>query len=184
MATRYLAARFQTVRVQAPNLKGMNLEDLSLNEAAKLCQVSPSTIRRNRERLRGLGAVTEPSGWHVTLEQLIAAGLTTKVRPQAPEEVPATPSKDAQVEALEAHIATLEAALARERVRADMAERRFDRLIEAGSGPASGQVSASEQLLPPAPQRQVEEGLGAVTGGSVATGPVEARGFWSRLFNR
>lgn len=161
----------------------MDLQDLSLNEAAKVCGVSPSTIRRNREELRALGAICEPSGWHVTLDQLIGAGLTTKVRATPTEGLPATPTKSAQVEALEAHIATLEVALARERVRADLAEQRFDRLLEGASGVASGQVSETPQAVPLEANEQVEDDSEDNPAPSIA--PVEdapRRSWWARLW--
>lgn len=113
----------------------MDMDALTLKEAAEVCKVSPATIRRRKEALREVGAICEPSGWRVSLQQLIAVGLTTRVRSgeaeQLPVEVTATGSSDTLVQALQAYIATLESDLARERIRADQAEARYDRLIEA-----------------------------------------------------
>ncbi len=147
----------------------MNNEVMSLAEAARVCKVSPSTVRRRRDDLRRVGAVCEPSGWKVTLDQLIAVGLTTRVRggdPGVPGgAVPSTvPSAtvEATLEALRSHVATLEASLERERVRADMAEARLDRFLEAPPqapqdppGPASNVVVGVSPTVPlEAPQKR------------------------------
>ena len=58
----------------------MDLQDLSLKEAAQVCGVSPQTVRRRRDRLEAVGGIVAADGWHLTLDQLIAVGLTTKVR--------------------------------------------------------------------------------------------------------
>lgn len=125
----------------------MNLDDLSLREAADLCNVSVATVRRRKAQLQAFGAVCDSSGWHVSLEQLIAVGLTTKVRAQPDEGVTDTSSNDALVQALKAHIATLEDQLARERIRADQAEMRLDRLL-----PASSSADTQEN-----PQKETSE---------------------------
>ncbi|MFI7278613.1 helix-turn-helix domain-containing protein [Streptomyces sp. NPDC049879] len=55
---------------------GMDRPRLTIREAADACGVSPSTIRRRRERGDLPGAVLDPArGWLVPVEDLLAAGL-------------------------------------------------------------------------------------------------------------
>lgn len=147
----------------------MDMDALTLKEAAEVCKVSTATIRRRKDALRQVGAVCEPSGWRVSLQQLIAVGLTTRVRSgeaeQLPVEVTATGSSDTLVQALQAHIATLESDLVRERIRADQAEARYDRLIEAP--PAS---AIPEPVVP------------VVAAPDPEPAPQPRQGFFQRLF--
>lgn len=97
------------------------MQDLSLKEAAELCGVSPQTIRRRKDRLEAVGGITAGTGWHLTLDQLIAVGLTTKVRGDRD-----TPSLQQRLDQAEAH--TREALLRVEALEAVLAAK--DQLIE------------------------------------------------------
>lgn len=149
----------------------MDLDDLSLKEAAKVCGVSPQTVRRRKERLEAVGADTSGSGWHVTLDQLIAVGLTTKVR--GDRETPSLQQRLDHAEAV-AREATqkvegLEALLAaKEQVIETQAQAL--RLLETARTPP-------EPTPPPAePEEPAPDN---------AEPPTEQkRGFWARLFGR
>lgn len=107
-------------------------QTFTLSQAAEVCGVSLSTIRRKRPELRKHGAIQSNKGWKIPASALIAAGLPLdKVNSPEPvndslNERSLTPR---EYDLLTAQIADLRAALERERLRADNAEARLDRLL-------------------------------------------------------
>ena len=144
----------------------MDLQDLSLKEAAKVCGVSPQTVRRRRDRLESVGGIVSADGWHLTLDQLIAVGLTTKVRGDRE-----TPPLHQRLEAAEARAALAEAraekAEAVVTLQAQIIETQAQalRLIEASQ--TAPPVPAPEPEEPPAPVLEEKS----------------RKGFWARLFS-
>ena len=144
----------------------MDLQDLSLNEAAKVCGVSPQTIRRRKNRLEAIGANTSGTGWHLTLDQLIAVGRTTKVRGarDTPTLAQRLEAAEARATLAETRAAAAEALLAaKEQTITTQAQAL--RLIEATRTP---------QPAPPPPTPQAA---------TVSEAPTQRkRGFLARLF--
>lgn len=112
---------------------------MSLREAAEFAKVSPQTLRRRRDLLSNVGALTSPNGWQVTINHLAAIGLLDNVTPVTPKVTPVKPPQntDNELRLLQEHVETLKAQLKREQERADQAEirasqaeERLHRLIE------------------------------------------------------
>lgn len=62
---------------------------VGLAEAARMCGVSVSTVRRKREELSEYGAAQTSKGWQIPIPALIATGLMQRTTPP-----PATPSAE------------------------------------------------------------------------------------------
>lgn len=65
---------------------------MGLAEAARVCGVSVSTIRRKRLELAEHGAAQTAKGWQIPVTALIAVGLMS--RTTAPPETPSDPTPD------------------------------------------------------------------------------------------
>lgn len=148
----------------------MNLDpkDLSLSDCVELTGKSASTIRRQKQKLIELGATCSPKGWHVTIEQLAAVGLASRITPGSvssgtPETVPDDTSKQL-IETLQKQIDLLEKTLERERIRADKAEIRLERLLPAHPTPQKTTAHLPAQEVP---QEEHQE----------------SKGFFRKLFN-
>lgn len=53
----------------------------TLKRAAEVAGVSPSTLRRHKELLRGHGATISENGWQVPMSALVASGLMRRTTP-------------------------------------------------------------------------------------------------------
>ena len=99
---------------------------IGLAEAARICGVSESTIRRRRSDLIDLGATRGAQGWEIPIPALISLGLLDRKTP-AESAAPGEPSRESPVEpsmtaqAL-AEIEALKTALAAAELRAAVAE--------------------------------------------------------------
>lgn len=109
---------------------------LGLAEAAKACGVSVSTLRRRRNDLEELGAVSTPSGWRIPIAALVGSGLmppTTQPPAHDGPMQPLTGGSDAPSDALREELDTLRSQLAAAEQRAAVAEAiatERERLIE------------------------------------------------------
>lgn len=65
---------------------------VGLAEAARMCGVSVSTIRRKRGELSEYGAAQTAKGWHIPIPALIAVGLMENTTP--PDEAPPLDTPD------------------------------------------------------------------------------------------
>lgn len=143
----------------------MDLQDLSLTEAAKVCGVSPQTVRRRKARLEAIGANCSGSGWHLTLDELIAVGLTTKVRGDRD-----TPSLQQRLDHAEAR--TREALLRVEALEAVLDVK--DQVIETQA--QALRLIEATRAAPPVPEPVPEEE-------TTPDPTAPPRGFWARLFS-
>lgn len=147
----------------------MDLQNLNLGEAAKLCGVSVQTVRRRKDRLEEVGATTSPTGWKITLDQLIAVGLTTKVRSGAAE----TSLEELQHQLEEAQARAREAELRAEKAEAIAAER--ERIITTQAQALRLLEAPRDDSPPPAPPN--------VEPATLQKPPTEQkRGFFRRIF--
>lgn len=110
-------------------MESPNQPVVGLAEAARLCQVSPASIRRRKAVLVDLGATTDPSGWRIPIPALVQIGLLDKVTPapvtgDAVSPVASPPVDNSQIALLEALVRQLQDALEREKARCDAAEAR------------------------------------------------------------
>lgn len=133
-----------------------DLQNLSLQDCVRISGKSVSTVRRRKAQLIEVGATCSQSGWSVTIEQLAAVGLAGSVTPATSHvDTPATSSDDL-VDSLKKQVQFLEEALERERLRADRAESRLDRLL-----PAAPEPEPAEHTEPaPEPAEHTEQRTG------------------------
>lgn len=133
-----------------------DLQNLSLQDCVRISGKSVSTVRRRKAQLIEVGATCSKSGWSVTREQLAAVGLAGSVTPATSHaDAPETPSRDL-VDSLKKQVQFLEEALERERLRADRAESRLDRLL-----PAAPEPEPTEHTEPaPEPAEHTEQRTG------------------------
>lgn len=107
-------------------------QTFTLSQAAEVCGVSLSTIRRKRSELRKHGAVQSNKGWKIPASALIAAGLPLDTV-NSPEPVNDSPNERSltprEYDLLTAQIADWRKLYERERDRADRLEERLDRLL-------------------------------------------------------
>ena len=102
----------------------------TLKELAELTGKSQSTIQRKKKRLIAEGASCTASGWAVTQTQAEAVGLTFIDHPDrshetSPDHQDDHPSSEL-IDALRAHIASLEESLQREHKRVSYLESQLD----------------------------------------------------------
>lgn len=116
----------------------MTAPSIGLAEAARICGVSESTIRRKRAELLELGASHGPKGWSIPIPALVELGLldsTTAPDPvTAPEPLPASPMEASTTPAVAAELEALREALTAAELRAAVAEAvaaERERIIEA-----------------------------------------------------
>lgn len=107
----------------------------TISQAAIACGVSESKIRRSLPVLRKHGAIQNRerrNRWEIPASSLIAAGLPLdRVEQAKSEECLSSEQADNEliITLMKGQIADLRAALERERLRADNAEARLDRLL-------------------------------------------------------
>jgi hypothetical protein len=146
---------------------------LSLAEAAKVCGVSLSTLRRKRPELKELGAAETAKGWQIPVTALITLGLMDRVTPPL-HEAPTAPAvkgvmtllTDApsdtplqELEALRKEQAELLAKLADAEKRAAVAEAvagERERIIQT-QATALRMLEASAPARPPADEQEEEK---------------------------
>nr|QNG41013.1 hypothetical protein [Pygoscelis antarcticus] len=137
-----LRKAYKMSKQQDPN------KPMTLTQAAAFAKVSPQTIRRRKDLLTNVGAITSPQGWQVTIKHLAAIGLLDNVNPGTPKVTPmeAPQSTDTEVRLLHEHVETLKAQLKREQERADNAEQRANQAEE-----------RLHRLLEPPPEAKPEQ---------------------------
>lgn len=117
----------------------------TVSEAAIACGVSESKIRRSLPILRKYGADQNGKArnrWEIPASALIAAGLPLDKVEQVKSDdclSSAQAENDALIAMMKGQIADLRAALERERVRADNAEARLDRLLPSAPADSSSE---------------------------------------------
>jgi hypothetical protein len=143
----------------------MTAPTIGLAEAARICRVSESTLRRKRAELVELGASHGPKGWSIPIPALVELGLLdattgpdTVVAPAAlpdsPVEPITTPAATAELEALREALTAAELraavaeAVAAERERIIEAQAQALRMLEA---------PAAAPPAPPEAARTVEQ---------------------------
>lgn len=136
---------------------------MGLAEAARVCGVSVSTIRRRREDLANFGAAQTAKGWRIPVTALIAVGLMERTTPppEAPSiDAPASP-RDTPFppldETLRQELETLRSQLVEAERRAAVAEAvaaERERIIEA--------QQMSLRMIEAGKQQTSEPGLGAL----------------------
>lgn len=147
----------------------MSEPTVGLAQAAKMCNVSVSTMRRRKETLQQYGATVSDTGWVIPISSLVASGLMPSTTP--PEsaasggrgtyhEPPAETGVEARIADLEKRLAEAERELAAERERSRQTvdkllaakdqvietQRRVERLL----GPAPEGEPAHDFIVPPA----------------------------------
>lgn len=153
---------------QVPSMLAlMTSPTIGLAEAARICGVSESTIRRRRQELVELGASRGAQGWQIPIPALISLGLMDRVTPSGavptdfPQEnrgeIAAKPEALAEIEALKSALAAAELrasvaeATAVERERIIQVQAVALRMLEASESPAKKADPKQE----PAPRRRV-----------------------------
>lgn len=93
-----------------------NSVEYSLAEAAKIAGISPTTLRKYRDKLKEVGAVQTTQGWKITRLHLVAVGLLSSVEPATTTPPvgggvcsPQNDDLERRISALEAHNAALQA---------------------------------------------------------------------------
>lgn len=79
-----------------PGEKPTDPPTVSLNEAAKLANVTKPTIRRRADALKAHGAVITDTGWTIPIPALVAVGLLDRVT-STPVSTPVSPPVEAPV---------------------------------------------------------------------------------------
>lgn len=153
---------------------------LGLAAAAKACGVSVSTLRRRRDELGELGAVSTPQGWRIPITALIAAGLmpptTPPLTPDSPVQ-PLTGGSDAPSDAFREELDELRSRLAVAEQRAAVAEAiaaERERLIES-------QAMALRMLEVPAMTPPDASPVAAPAASTQSHAAPVKKSFWSRL---
>lgn len=104
-----------------------NSVEYSLAEAAKIVGVSPTTLRKYRDKLKEVGAVQTAQGWKITRLHLAAVGLLGKVEPTTTPPTgggvcsPQNDDVERRISALEVQNAALQATVNGLRERLDFA---------------------------------------------------------------
>lgn len=143
---------------------------LGLAEAARVCGVSVSTIRRKRLELAEHGAAQTAKGWQIPVTALIAVGLMGRTTPppetppvetpEAPHEALLKPLSDAlreELDTLRSQLADAERraavaeAVAAERERIIQVQQMSLRMLEAGNSPAEDPEKSADRVSGPAP---------------------------------
>lgn len=149
---------------------------MGLAEAARVCGVSVSTIRRKRLELAEHGAAQTAKGWQIPVTALIAVGLMGRTTPppetpsveapDAPHETPLKPPSDAlrqELDTLRSQLADAERraavaeAVAAERERIIQVQQMSLRMLEAGTTPAENSEEAAGRVSGPAPDASPDE---------------------------
>jgi hypothetical protein len=182
---------------------------MGLAEAARVCGVSVSTIRRRRAELEKLGAAQTAGGWQIPVTALIAAGLMERTTappetpsvdtPGTPRDTPLLPINETlrqELEALRSQLveaerrAAVAEAVAVERERIIEVQQTSLRMLEAGKQHASeaglgafrnsaGSQDHPEPVLGPA------SAPGNSNKGMLMTkGAPQGAPFWRRLIGR
>lgn len=178
----------------------------NLTQAAEICKVSASTMRRHRDRLVEGGARVTQNVWEIPISALIFAGFT----PHTPENDRSGDSPEpikndrsvtgqmtgleapdrSQMEALKARISELEKDLAVANAQAIERDRIIEaqqfalRALEAGTARPAEQSRETPAQTPPAqPVPKVQETVFEDTN-APWNQPEPPRGFWARLFGR
>lgn len=181
---------------------------LGLAEAAKVCGVSVSTIRRKRQELVDLGASQTAKGWQIPVTALIALGLMERTTPpadtpsaiarDAPSDAPGLPVNETlrrELETLRSQLveaerrAAVAEAVAAERERIIEAQQLSLRMLEAGKQQAS--LGLGAPINPEAGQDYPTPVPGPVSpygnsngGVSTDSGAPQGAPFWRRLIGR
>ncbi len=181
---------------------------MGLADAARVCGVSVSTVRRKREELVQYGAAQTAKGWQIPVTALIAVGLMD--RTTAPGEPPSSDAPDApydapvdtrsepliELESLRSQLADAERraavaeAIAAERERIIQIQQASLRMLEAGiSKPETPGFEGSESLAPSSsPSQRVPGAAGTVGNFSedlpadTSRGTPQGAPFWRRWF--
>lgn len=140
---------------------------VGLAEAARMCGVSVSTIRRKRGELSEYGAAQTAKGWQIPIPALIATGLMENTTP--PDEAPPSKAPDtlndapaqrggdtlqAELEALRSQLveaerrAAVAEAVAAERERIIQVQQASLRMLEVGKPLPSGQGVGGDGFSP------------------------------------
>lgn len=164
---------------------------MGLAEAARVCGVSVSTIRRKRLELAEHGAAQTAKGWQIPVTALIAVGLMGRTTPppetpsadapDTPSEAPLTPPVDGlreELDVLRSQLADAERraavaeAVAAERERIIQAQQMSLRMLESGVG------TASEPGIP------ADRASGTVETANTTTEPTTPQRGWRSRFKR
>lgn len=149
----------------------MTAPTIGLAEAARVCGVSESTIRRRRAELLELGASQGPKGWSIPIPALVQLGLMTATTApdaviareplqESPVEAVMTPSALAEVEALREALTAAELRAAVAEARAEERERVIEaqaqalRMLEA---PVKAFASPGRETPPEAQQPATQQ---------------------------
>ena len=181
---------------------------MGLADAARVCGVSVSTVRRKREELVQYGAAQTAKGWQIPVTALIAVGLMD--RTTAPLEAPSAEAPEApydthhdaptdplvELDRLRSQLvdaerrAAVAEAVAAERERIIQVQQASLRMLEAGRPkPETPSFEGSESLAPPSSSSQRVPGAAGTVGNSSEGLPADTpRGapqgapFWRRWF--
>lgn len=164
---------------------------MGLAEAARVCGVSVSTIRRKRLELAEHGAAQTAKGWQIPVTALIAVGLMGRTTPppetpsadapDAPSEAPVTPPVDGlreELDVLRSQLADAERraavaeAVAAERERIIQAQQMSLRMLESGVG------TTSEPDIP------ADRASGTAATANTTTEPTAPQRGWRSRFKR
>lgn len=146
----------------------MTSPSIGLAEAARVCGVSESTIRRRRRELVELGASRGPQGWQIPIPALVTLGLMDRKTPtelvkskdvtqEKPREHFPEPQVSAEIEALKSALvaaelrASVAEATAAERERIIQVQAVALRMLEAPKGTSK----KAEPETAPAPRRRL-----------------------------
>lgn len=140
----------------------------TLKRAAEVAGVSPSTLRRHKELLRGHGATISENGWQVPMSALVASGLMRRTTP--PDESKQSPRgpESATEDPVQERLRELERETLELRHRAELAEER-QRAAEAVArerGEALEDTRMAMRMLtavPSAPANPQGDATGTVT---------------------
>lgn len=143
---------------------------MGLAEAARVCGVSVSTIRRKRLELAEHGAAQTAKGWQIPVTALIAVGLMGRTTPPAEtpsaatpdnhRDTPLEPPADAlrqELDRLRSQLAEAERraavaeAVAAERERIIQVQQMSLRMLEVGHTPAENSGESADRVSGPAP---------------------------------
>lgn len=171
---------------------------MGLADAARVCGVSVSTVRRKREELVQYGAAQTAKGWQIPVTALIAVGLMD--RTTAPGEPPSVDTPDApydasdasdapidtrtepliELESLRSQLADAERraavaeAIAAERERIIQIQQASLRMLEAGRPkPETPGFERSESSAPPSGSSQQVPGVAGTAGNSSERPPAD-----------
>lgn len=139
----------------------------TLKRAAEVAGVSPSTLRRHKELLRGHGATISENGWQVPMSALVASGLMRRTTPPDEPEQASRGMEVATEHLVQERLRELEREAVELRHRAELAEER-QRAAEAVArerGEALEDARMAMRMLtaaPSAPANPQEDATGTV----------------------